>query len=129
VDGVSAAPLGFVLALTEENRRKLDGIRILDVIDFVHDVLLPRLLIRRKELSAVLHPVCSVTKMGLTPKLVSIARACSESVIVPPDAGCCGFAGDTERGSALKKSAPWRGPASRRWRRPPPPRRRMPLTS
>ncbi len=32
--------------------------------------------------------------MGLTPKLISIAHACSESVIVPPDAGCCGFAGD-----------------------------------
>jgi len=81
-------------SLTEENRKRFDALTILDSVEFVHDTLLPRLLIRRRELSAVLHPVCSMTKMGLAPKLAAIARACSESVIVPPDAGCCGFAGD-----------------------------------
>jgi len=33
-------------------------------------------------------------KMSLTPLLEGIARACSESVVVPMSAGCCGFAGD-----------------------------------
>jgi D-lactate dehydrogenase len=32
--------------------------------------------------------------MAIVPKLVKISNACSESVIVPPDAGCCAFAGD-----------------------------------
>jgi D-lactate dehydrogenase len=32
--------------------------------------------------------------MGLVPKLEAMARACAETVVVPKDAGCCGFAGD-----------------------------------
>jgi len=42
----------------------------------------------------VLHPVCSLVKMNLTPLLERVARACAEDVLVPLDAGCCGFAGD-----------------------------------
>jgi D-lactate dehydrogenase len=41
-----------------------------------------------------LHPVCSVVKLNLSPKLEGIARACSQEVLVPLLAGCCGFAGD-----------------------------------
>ena len=32
--------------------------------------------------------------MGITAKLEGIARACSDEVTIPADAGCCGFAGD-----------------------------------
>ena len=32
--------------------------------------------------------------MNLTPLLERVARACAEEVVVPLDAGCCGFAGD-----------------------------------
>ena len=81
-------------ALTPENQEKFDRLRVLDSIDFVHDELLPSLTIRHKADSVVLHPVCSVTKLDLTPKLVAIARACSAMAIVPPSTGCCGFAGD-----------------------------------
>ena len=49
---------------------------------------------KTKSRSVALHPVCSVTKMGIGAKLEDIARACSEQVTVPVDAGCCGFAGD-----------------------------------
>jgi len=41
-----------------------------------------------------LHPVCSALKMGITPKLIRISKACSANVLVPSDAGCCAFAGD-----------------------------------
>jgi D-lactate dehydrogenase len=44
--------------------------------------------------SVVLHPVCSVVRMNLAPTFEAIARACSDEVIVPMHAGCCGFAGD-----------------------------------
>jgi D-lactate dehydrogenase len=81
-------------ALTEANRQRFDALTIRDGVEFVHDVLLPKLRVERKEGSAVLHPVCSLTKMGLRPKLEAVARACSETVLVPLDAGCCGFAGD-----------------------------------
>ncbi len=81
-------------SLTPENRQRFDGLRILDSTAFVHDQLLPLLTIRRKVRSVVLHPVCSVIKLNLSPKLEGIARACSEQVTVPLTAGCCGFAGD-----------------------------------
>jgi D-lactate dehydrogenase len=81
-------------SLSEETRTRFDALTILDVVEFVHDTLLPELSVAAREPSAVLHPVCSVTKMGLTAKLEAVARACAESVVVPPDAGCCGFAGD-----------------------------------
>jgi D-lactate dehydrogenase len=80
--------------LTVENQARFDRIRILDSVAFAHDSLLPKLTVRRKLGSVVLHPVCSLTKMNLTPKLEGIAKACAAEVVVPRDAGCCGFAGD-----------------------------------
>jgi D-lactate dehydrogenase len=44
--------------------------------------------------TVALHPVCSLIKMDLTPKLEAIAAACAAEVLIPRDAGCCGFAGD-----------------------------------
>jgi D-lactate dehydrogenase len=80
--------------LTPENQQRFDRLRILDSTAFVHDALLPKLTIRRKQGSVALHPVCSLVKMNLSPKLEGIAKACSEAVLLPVRAGCCGFAGD-----------------------------------
>ncbi|MDR3749357.1 MAG: (Fe-S)-binding protein, partial [Acidobacteriota bacterium] len=80
--------------LTEENQQRHDRMKFLDSIEFAHDELLPKLVVKAKSRSVALHPVCSVTKMGINGKLESIAQACSEKVTVPIDAGCCGFAGD-----------------------------------
>jgi len=80
--------------LTPENRQRFDRLRILDSIAFVHETLLPKLVITGKAEAVAMHPVCSVVKMNLAAKLEAIARACSERVVIPDDAGCCGFAGD-----------------------------------
>jgi D-lactate dehydrogenase len=80
--------------LTPQNQQKFDKLQVLDSVAFVHDQLLPRLTIRQRVRSVALHPVCSVVKMNLSPKLEGIARACSDEVTVPLHAGCCGFAGD-----------------------------------
>lgn len=80
--------------LTPENQAKFDQLRILDSTAFAHDVLLPKLEVRRKVGSVALHPVCSLTKMNLVPKFEGVAKACADTVVVPRDAGCCGFAGD-----------------------------------
>ncbi|HUJ29062.1 MAG TPA: FAD-binding and (Fe-S)-binding domain-containing protein [Myxococcales bacterium] len=81
-------------ALTTVNRERHGRLRILDVVAYAHDELLPNLAVRQKQASVVLHPVCSVVKMGLPGRLEGLARACSDRVVVPADAGCCGFAGD-----------------------------------
>jgi len=80
--------------LTRENQQRFDKMKILDAIEFVHDDLLPRLSIASKIRSVAFHPVCSVMKMGVAEKLEAIGRACSDEVLVPEGAGCCGFAGD-----------------------------------
>lgn len=80
--------------LTPDNQIKFDKLTILDSIEFVHDRMLPALSIQRKVHSVVLHPVCSAIKMQINSKLVRISEACSETVLVPQDAGCCAFAGD-----------------------------------
>jgi D-lactate dehydrogenase len=80
--------------LTNDNQKLFDQMTLLDSIEFVHDSLLPKLHINSQPESVALHPVCSVTKLGLTPKLEAIAKACSDKVLIPLDAGCCAFAGD-----------------------------------
>jgi D-lactate dehydrogenase len=80
--------------LSAENQARFDRLRILDPVEFAWEYLLPRLTVRHKLGKVALHPVCSLTKMGLTPRLEAIAQACAEQVLIPPDAGCCGFAGD-----------------------------------
>jgi D-lactate dehydrogenase len=80
--------------LSAENQVKFDKLRILDSMEFVQSAILPRLTIVRRMSSVALHPVCSAAKMGISAKLVSIAGACSDEVVVPQAAGCCAFAGD-----------------------------------
>jgi D-lactate dehydrogenase len=80
--------------LTEPNRQHFDAMRIEDAVLWAHDTLLPRLPIHRRVRRAVVHPVCSVVKLGLVSKLTATIAACAEDVVVPVEAGCCGFAGD-----------------------------------
>jgi D-lactate dehydrogenase len=49
---------------------------------------------RRRPGAAVLHPTCTLMKSGGLPDLLRVARAHSDTVILPPAAECCGFAGD-----------------------------------
>jgi D-lactate dehydrogenase len=80
--------------LNEENKLRFDKLKIMDSIDFAADVLLPRLTILNKKKSIVFHPVCSVSKMGLMPKIQKIGKACAEHADIPTFTGCCGMAGD-----------------------------------
>lgn len=80
--------------LPPESRARLARLHIVDAVAFARDVLLPRLTVRRRVRRVVLHPVCSLVKMGLAPALEAVARAAAEEVVVPPSARCCGFAGD-----------------------------------
>ncbi len=67
---------------------------VLDSIEFLHDTVLPRLDITRQQAPVLLHVTCAARRMGLADKMVALARACAETVVVPDGVGCCGFAGD-----------------------------------
>ncbi|MFH8576010.1 FAD-binding and (Fe-S)-binding domain-containing protein [Streptomyces zaomyceticus] len=80
--------------LTEDNRELHARLRVVDSLVWAADELLPRLEVRRRVPSAVVHPICSMRHLGDEEKLTELARACAEEVVVPVDAGCCAFAGD-----------------------------------
>jgi D-lactate dehydrogenase len=69
-------------------------IRVLDAVEFVADVVLPKLPAGEKVTSLTLHPTCSSTRMGINGSLQRVAEAAATEVIVPDEWGCCGFAGD-----------------------------------
>ncbi|WP_448188411.1 FAD-binding and (Fe-S)-binding domain-containing protein [Azospirillum sp. sgz301742] len=71
-----------------------DGLKVLDLVEFLHDHLLDRLEFVKRAEPAVLHLACSLRRMGLEGKLQAVAAKCSEHVVVPDGVGCCGFAGD-----------------------------------
>jgi D-lactate dehydrogenase len=69
-------------------------IDIRDSIEFIHDTVLPRVDIAPGREPVVVHPVCSVRKMGTVDKLAAIAARCSAEVVMVDAVLCCGFAGD-----------------------------------
>jgi len=81
-------------SLSAENRTRFDALTVVDSVEFAARTLLPGLSIRRRHRRVVLHPVCAVVKMNLSDCLEQVAHACADDVIVPLEAGCCGFAGD-----------------------------------
>ncbi len=80
--------------LTKENQDRFDQLRIMDSIDYLHDMLLLKDFNTDKKKNIVLHPVCSLHKMGIEFKFSKIAARFAEQVTVPGTAGCCGMAGD-----------------------------------
>ena len=69
-------------------------LKIMDMVEYLHDTVLAKLNLSQVRQKIVLHPTCSTRKMGLESKMVAIAQQCAHEVIVPLDLGCCGFAGD-----------------------------------
>lgn len=67
---------------------------VMDVVDFVEAVLLPRLPEVRRLPSLVVHPTCSSTRLGSNAALLRLASAMADEVVVPDEWGCCAFAGD-----------------------------------
>ncbi|HZK63493.1 MAG TPA: FAD-linked oxidase C-terminal domain-containing protein, partial [Puia sp.] len=80
--------------LTDENKLRFDSMHIMDSVDYLHDVILPLTGRVRKKENVVLHPVCSLGKMGSSEKFKRIARHFAKEVTIPIHSGCCGMAGD-----------------------------------
>ncbi|MEV8531620.1 FAD-binding and (Fe-S)-binding domain-containing protein [Streptomyces sp. NPDC051211] len=80
--------------LTDDNRALHAELTVVDSVVWAADELLPDLDILRTVGSAVLHPTCSMRHLGDQDRLLAVAEACADEVVVPDDAGCCAFAGD-----------------------------------
>ncbi|MER7759348.1 FAD-binding and (Fe-S)-binding domain-containing protein [Streptomyces sp. NPDC097619] len=80
--------------LSADNRALHAELTVVDSVVWAAEELLPRLEVRRRVGSAVLHPTCSMRHLGVEEQLREVAAACAEEVVVPQEAGCCAFAGD-----------------------------------
>ena len=80
--------------LNPKNQERFDRLTCFDSVDFIYERLLAQLQIEHQIPSMAIHPMCSLVQMGLQPQLTTIAQACAEEVFIPPNANCCGFAGD-----------------------------------
>ena len=80
--------------LSEDDRERHAKLEILDSITWARERLLPRLQISRKLGSIAVHPTCSSRHLGLARDLAALAGELADEVVVPNNAGCCGFAGD-----------------------------------
>jgi D-lactate dehydrogenase len=74
----------------KENMRDL---KLYEPVEFILDHLITHLNIVPLNETITVFPVCSMKKMGLDSKLISLAKLCASEVIVP-ETNCCGFAGD-----------------------------------
>ena len=72
----------------------VDGIEILDSVQWVHDRVLDRLAISEKLGAVALHCTCSTEQLSLSGKLATIAGRIADEVVIPATGGCCGMAGD-----------------------------------
>ena len=80
--------------LNAEDKEIWKQLTIFDGVEFLHDHLLPKLELHPVDEEVILHPNCSLRKLGLDGKMLSIAKQCAKSATVPLNLGCCAFAGD-----------------------------------
>jgi D-lactate dehydrogenase len=90
----------FVLSLekahhSEETRELLGKLEILDLSQFLARKVIPlRTRWPQARRHAVLHPTCTLHKIGALPDLRKVAQTFAERATVPIHSECCGFAGD-----------------------------------
>src|SRR5659263_464868 len=128
--------------LSPDNAERFDRMTFLDSIDWLQDLLLPRLQVTAKVGSVAVHAVCSAYHISAVGKLEAIGAALAEEVVNPPQRCSTRWrpwrAGTTRTTSAATgpaRSGCLGRPASRtarsclRWRPRPGPRPRPTRTS
>jgi D-lactate dehydrogenase len=80
--------------LNQENKAKYKKLMVLDAVEFLHDMVLPKTTINQQKGTVVLHEVCVLEKLKIEDKFTRVAKHFAKEVIVPKNNGCCGMAGD-----------------------------------
>ncbi len=70
------------------------SVRLLDPIEALRDLILPRLKINPLNKHIAIHPTCAARKMELAEAMQQIAKTCATKVTLPINLACCGMAGD-----------------------------------
>lgn len=75
-------------------REKISRMKLYEPAEFILTFLAERLEFRPIDATVALHITCSMRRMGLADKIISLAKMCAKRVVLPEGVGCCGFAGD-----------------------------------
>lgn len=70
------------------------ALQVFDSVEFLDRFVVPRLIIEPIDDPVALHITCSTTRMGLAEALKRILSACCNTLVIPEQITCCGFAGD-----------------------------------
>lgn len=65
-----------------------------ELMEFIHDFVACDLNFTPTDEPIALHLTCSTRLMKIDDKVLSLARRCSNHVVLPEGVGCCAFAGD-----------------------------------
>jgi D-lactate dehydrogenase len=92
LDQTSFDPRGPVLS--GQNRERYQRMTIIDIAEWLHDEVLPKLDVIAKKDSVVIHPTCACRELGLEGKILAIGTTCAREAYIPLSATCCGAGGD-----------------------------------
>ena len=70
------------------------GLIIHEPVTFILEYAIERLHLTPVAETVMLHITCSSQRLGLSEKMLALAKLCATQVIVPEHISCCGFAGD-----------------------------------
>lgn len=75
-------------------RNHIKSMHLYEPAEFISKFLAPNLEFHPTNEPIAVHVTCSTRQMNLGPVIINLAHRCSNNVTVPPEVGCCGFAGD-----------------------------------
>ncbi|MDO4627734.1 MAG: FAD-binding and (Fe-S)-binding domain-containing protein [Planctomycetia bacterium] len=86
-------------------RECIKSMKLYEPVEFINEFLVDRLEWHPTTEPIAIHITCSTKRMKLDGAFLELARRCSDSVLVPENINCCGFAGD--RGFTLPEVNAW----------------------
>ncbi|MFT8394473.1 FAD-binding and (Fe-S)-binding domain-containing protein [Propionibacterium sp.] len=86
--------VGLADHLTGEKAENWAKVTVQDTTTWVANNILGKVKFTSTAGSIVIHPTCSMVHLGCVQDAVACAKAVSDDVVVPINAGCCAFAGD-----------------------------------
>ncbi len=75
-------------------KKKIKRLKLYEPAEFIWEFIRNKVVFTQTKEPVAVHVTCSTKLMGISDKIISLAKLCSSEVIVPEGVGCCGFAGD-----------------------------------
>ena len=68
-------------------RDHISSMKLYEPAEFIHDFMTPYLCFHKHDIAIAVHVTCSSRRMGISDKIVALAKMCSNNVLVPEGIG------------------------------------------